>query len=143
MIQGVEGRDVLNAMYAAASTTFSDAPSITTKDGANFWTATNDNAKFANPLSNSGQNFPASTQYIQDGSYLKIKNIAFSYFLKKNITKFADVKLTASAQNLLTFTKYKGYDPEVSTTSSDTQGALDYGAYPNPRTVTFGVQMNF
>jgi hypothetical protein len=143
MLQGISGRDILNVMYGAASTIISDAPSITTIDGANYWSATNENAKFANPLTSTGKNNLVSTQFLQNGSYLKVKNIALSYMLKKNTTKFADLKLTLSAQNLLTFTKYKGYDPEVSTTSGDTNGAVDMGAYPNPRTITFGVQVNF
>jgi len=143
MLQGVSGRDILNVMYGAASTSISDAPSITTTDGANYWSTTNENAKFANPLTSTGKNNLVSTQFLQNGSYLKVKNIALSYMLKKNVTKFADFKLTLSAQNLLTLTKYKGYDPEVSTTSGDTDGAVDMGAYPNPRTVTFGIQMNF
>ena len=143
MVQGVSGKKILNTMYAAASTVISDAPSITTKDGGNYWTASNQKAAFANPLSSTNKNQLVSTQFLQNGDYVKVKNIALSYLLKKKYTRFADLKFTVSAQNLLTFTKYKGYDPEVSTYGGDTEGALDMGAYPNPRTVTFGVQMNF
>lgn len=143
MVQGVSGKKILNTMYAAASTVISDAPSITTKDGGNYWTASNQKAAFANPLSSTNKNQLVSTQFLQNGDYVKVKNIALSYLLKKKYTWFADLKFTVSAQNLLTFTKYKGYDPEVSTYGGDTEGALDMGAYPNPRTVTFGVQMNF
>ncbi|HEY4786849.1 MAG TPA: hypothetical protein VIH57_12410, partial [Bacteroidales bacterium] len=63
--------------------------------------------------------------------------------LKKSVVKFADLKLTVSAQNWITFTKYKGFDPESSSTSSDIDGAVDVGAYPNPKTITLGLQMNF
>jgi hypothetical protein len=143
MLQSAVGRKVLNTMYAAASTIMSDATAITTVDGKDFWTQQNENAKFASPTTSTGKNFVASSQFLQNGSYVKIKNIGLSYNLSKSVTKLADMRLTLSAQNLFTFTKYKGYDPETSTTSSDVDGAIDVGAYPNPRTVTLGLQVNF
>ena len=143
MLQALTGRDVFNVMYGAASTVRAQTPNITTKDGADFWTADNQKAKFANPLSSTGKSYLNSTQFLQNGDFLKVKNIALSYLLRKNITKIADFKFTISGQNLLTFTKYKGYDPESSSYGGDTQGGVDYGAYPNPRSVTFGVQVNF
>ena len=143
LLQAVNGRQILNTTYACASTIESNATCITSADGANYWTPQNDNAKFASPSTSSGKNFMASSQFLQDGSYVKVKNISLSYNIKKSVTKFADVRLTVSAQNLLTFTKYIGYDPETSSASSDIDGAVDVGAYPNPRTISFGVQLNF
>jgi hypothetical protein len=121
----------------------SDASAITTVDGKDFWTQQNENAKFASPTTSTGKNFVASSQFLQNGSYVKIKNIGLSYNLSKSFTNLADMRLTLNAQNLFTFTKYKGYDPESSTTSSDVDGAIDVGAYPNPRTVTIGLQVSF
>jgi len=66
-----------------------------------------------------------------------------SYNLSKKILKIADLKLTISAQNLFTITKYKGFDPETSTSSNDVDGAIDVGAYPSARTFTFGIQARF
>lgn len=143
LLQGVSGKKILNVSYAAAASVISDSPAITLADGADYWSPNNTDAKFANPLSSTGKNQIVSTQYLQNGSYLKMKNIALSYLLKKKYTKFADIKLTLSAQNLFTITGYKGYDPEVTTYGGDTEGALDMGAYPNPRSFTFGVQFNF
>jgi hypothetical protein len=144
LLQAVYGNKILNTVYACASTIESNATAITTVDGKDFWTPQNDNAKFASPTTSTGKNFMASSQFLQDGSYVKFKNIGLSYNLKRSVTKFADVKLTLSAQNLLTFTKYKGYDPETSSGSGrDIDGAVDAGAYPNPRTISFGLQLNF
>lgn len=62
------------------------------------------------------------------------------------MTKFADIRLSFSCQNLFTITGYKGLDPAGSTFSTsnvDVDAGIDMGAYPTPRTFTFGVRMNF
>lgn len=143
MLQAVQGKKILNTVYAASTTILSDATAISHVDGLDYWSTSNEDARFANPLTSTGKNFIESTQYLQDGSYLKVKNVALAYNLSKKTLKFADVKLTLSAQNLFTFTKYKGYDPESSTSSNDIDGAIDVGSYPNARTFTFGLQANF
>lgn len=86
-----------------------------------------------------------SSQWIEDASYLRLENISLSYNLSKAVTKFADLKLTLNCQNLFTITGYKGMDPTSSAFGSnvDVNNGIDIGAYPIPRTLTFGVQMNF
>ena len=143
LLQAVQGRKILNTTYASASVLDSDATAITSVDGADYWTPQNENAKFGSLTTNTGKTFMASSQFLQDGSYVKVKNIGLSYDIKRSVTGFADIRLTVSAQNLLTFTKYKGYDPETSSSSNDIDGAVDVGAYPNPRTISFGLQLNF
>lgn len=71
-------------------------------------------------------------------------------YVAEKTTRFADITLGVSAQNLFTLTKYKGLDPESSTTSSTSTGAvsdkelgLDYGSYPSARTFTFTVKLGF
>lgn len=89
-----------------------------------------------------------SSRFIQDGSYLAIKNITLGYNLpikENNIIK--SIRLYSSVQQAFVFTKYGGTNPEVSTLSNgSTANALnqgmDYAAYPVPRTVTFGVNLN-
>ena len=143
MLMAVYGKKILNAVYAASTTILSDATAISHVDGLDYWSTSNEDAKFPNLLTSTGKNFIESTQYLQDGSYVKIKNVALAYNLTKKTLKIADLKLTLSAQNLFTFTKYKGYDPETSTSSNDIDGAIDVGSYPNARTITFGLQANF
>jgi TonB-linked SusC/RagA family outer membrane protein len=143
MLQAVAGRKILNTVYASATTILSDATAISHVDGLDYWSTSNENASFASPTTSTGRNFIESTQFLQDGSYVKFKNIGLSYNISKKQIKFTDLKLTVSGQNLLTFTKYKGYDPESSTSGNDIDGAIDVGAYPNSRAITFSLQANF
>ncbi len=99
-------------------------------------------------LTSTGNTFqPASTQWLENADYFRLDNISLSYNLTKDITKFADLRLTVSCQNLFTITGYKGYDPSSSAfidgNSVDINSGVDIGAYPSPRTWTFGVRMNF
>ena len=98
-------------------------------------------------LTGTGNNYqPVSTKWLEDADYLRLDNISLSYNLPKSVTKFADIRLTLSAQNLFTITGYSGMDPAGSTFSSanvDVNAGIDMGAYPNPRTFTLGVRMNF
>jgi hypothetical protein len=119
------------------------ATTINHLDGLDYWTPENENAAFANPTNSSNKNEVLSTQFLQDASFTKIKNMALSYNIGRNILKIADLKITVSAQNLLTITKYKGFDPETSTSSNDIDGAVDVGAYPSARTFTIGIQARF
>ncbi|MDR2765018.1 MAG: hypothetical protein LBB90_08305, partial [Tannerella sp.] len=89
-----------------------------------------------------------SDQWIQDGSYVKLRNLSLAYRFTKQMTRFADIRLAVSAQNVFTFTKYKGYDPEVSSVSSDDRGSdtdagLDWFAYPNPRSYTLSLSIEY
>jgi len=141
---GQQGNKMLNLPYACSSVILSDATTINHVDGLNYWQEeVNENAAFANPTNSSNKNEVLSTQFLQDASFTKIKNMALSYNIGRNILKIADLKLTVSAQNLLTITKYKGYDPETSTSSNDIDGAVDVGAYPSARTFTIGIQARF
>lgn len=97
-------------------------------------------------LDASGNSYqPASTKWLEKSDYLRLENISLSYNLSKKVTKFADLRFTLSCQNLFTLTGYKGMDPAGSTFSGnvDLDAGMDMGAYPTPRTVTFGVRMNF
>jgi TonB-linked SusC/RagA family outer membrane protein len=80
-----------------------------------------------------------ATQWLEDASYLKIRNASIAYRIPKQILKFADVRLSISVQNIWTFTKYKGLDPEV----YNNFDGMDRGAYPVPRTFTLGIKASF
>jgi TonB-dependent starch-binding outer membrane protein SusC len=88
------------------------------------------------------------SRFIQDGSYLAIKNITFGYALPaKKLNGLSSARVYASVQQAFVFTKYKGANPEVSTDSNGgsagslTQG-LDFSSYPVPRTFTVGINLN-
>jgi len=91
-------------------------------------------------------NFRNSDFYLEDGSYLRLKNIQLGYNFPKEMCqkiKFESVRLYGSVSNLLTFTKYKGLDPEIGRTSGQESNNLyigiDQGSYPQARTFTFGL----
>lgn len=90
-----------------------------------------------------------STRYIEDGSYLRFKNISLGYTFPKSVTKklyLENLRLYANIQNLWTITKYKGYDPEIGASTQDSSGlvfGLDFGRYPSPTTYSLGLNISF
>jgi TonB-linked SusC/RagA family outer membrane protein len=88
-----------------------------------------------------------SDRYIEDGSYLRIKNVVLGYTLPDKIVKIAKIerlRLYVNIQNLYTFTKYTGYDPEVGSINQDMlMTGIDNGRYPSQRIYTFGLNVNF
>lgn len=91
-------------------------------------------------------NLRNSTRWVEDGSFIKVKNISISYdfsgprLRRLNISR---IQPYVSLQNFLTLTKYSGYDPEVSQWEDATRMGIDWGTYPNVRTVVVGVNLNF
>lgn len=85
------------------------------------------------------KSYANSDFWLEDASFIKLKNISLSYRIPRRVLKFASVQLSVSAQDLFTITRYKGMDPEVYTSYD----GLDYGAYPIPRTITLGAKIRF
>ncbi len=126
-----------------------------TGETVNNWFDDIDNVKVKNPNTKTPraiQNDPndnnrLSDRFIEDGSYLRIKNIVFGYTFDKKMLrkiKLESLRVYANVQNLYTLTKYKGFDPEigVSTASINVYG-LDNGRYPSPQIYTFGLNISF
>ena len=106
--------------------------------GVNYMELENRNGTIPNPLG-SPTNTENSTRFIENGSYLRLKNMQIGYtFPLKWTQKFrcSRLRVYATASNLFTITGYKGYDPEVGS-------GVDYGNYPQSRTFTFGLNANF
>ncbi len=97
--------------------------------------------------STTNANNRVSDRYIEDGSYIRLQNISLSYTFPKKIIsalKLQNLKIYANLQNVYTWTKYKGYDPEVGSMYGDAlMTGLDYGRYPSPRIYTFGLNVSF
>ena len=138
-LQGVYGNEIFNA-----NRLYTEAMSITTNQSAAVlgrWTAPGTSnsmprAVYGDPNNNNR----ASSRYIEDGSYLRIKNVTLSYnipmaFQGKKIFNY--VKLYVSGQNLFTFTNYTGFDPEVAT------NGIDNNVYPLTRTISLGLNVGF
>ena len=125
-------------------------------DGSN-WYDDNTNVKVANSgtktprptLSDPNDNDRISTRWVEDGSYLRIKNLSLGYtFPKKWVSKarIENLRIYANIQNLYTFTKYTGYDPEIGASTQDSSGltyGVDNGRYPSPTTYSFGLNITF
>ena len=96
----------------------------------------------------SNYDYAFSDRFIQDGSYLRIQNISFGYNLPRTLLSKAGIeslKIYTNIQNLYTFTKYKGYDPEVGMTwiNGNAVYGFDDGRYPSPRIYTLGLNVTF
>ena len=127
--------------YTAASMT-GNSRFVTLRD-AYFkgWDHVSNEAEAAYPsLTNTeSKNYANSDFWLEDASFVKLKNVSISYRIPRRVAKFASIQLSVSAQDLFTITRYKGMDPEVYTSYD----GLDYGAYPIPRTITFGAKIRF
>jgi hypothetical protein len=144
-LQGSQGNDIFN--LNKASTLDLGMGLNQPEDIYNdHWTTTKTDAKY--PRISNSLNGNMSTRFVEDGSYLRFKNIQLAYNLpaskwRLNWLKTAQVYL--SGQNLVTITNYSWYDPEVNAYGSGnsiTQG-IDYSVYPNSKSVTFGIRCGF
>lgn len=123
-----------------------------TTDVLNAWTPTNTNTSMPRAISGDpNSNTRISDRFVQDGSYVRLKTLTLGYAIPTTALNSAfrgavsRVRLYVSAYNLLTFTKYTlGYDPEVgSRAATDLATGIDYGNYPQNRTVQVGLQLGF
>ena len=143
LLEGVEGRDVMNWAYMIANECVDFSQVYNLRSSKDRWTPTNTNAEFA-VVGSTNQMQPLSSQYMQDGSYIKLRNVSLSYRIPKNVLSFVNVRVSVSAQNILTITKYKGYDPEInSSEGSDISAGMDWFAYPNPKSFSFGISIDY
>lgn len=143
---GSYGNDIMNT--ALEYTNNLDGVFNVTKDVANRWKSEQNpgNGRYPSTLAGTTGLFRnANTTWVTDGSFLTIKNITLGYNLPlRNKQTFKNIRLYSSVQQALVFTKYQGSNPEVNTGGENplAQG-LDQGAYPVPRTFTFGVNVGF
>lgn len=108
------------------------------------WTGagtTNDARTPRYSFTDANSNIRVSDRYVEDGSFVKIKNLQLGYTFPENKTKnvFSRLRVYAQVRNAFTFTKYTGFDPEISGGILDT--GIDRGAYPQARTYSFGLDI--
>lgn len=109
------------------------------------WTPDNPDAKDPRPIYADSRNVRGDQdRWLENGSYLKVKQMALGYNLPKSILgeTFSDIRIYVNVQNLITFTSYTGLDPEF-LNNNIWDRSYDYGAFPNPYGVTFGAQISF
>lgn len=137
------GNDVYNAtrMFQTQS---QDERTNQLAEVADRWTPTNASNRV--PSAKGYVKYELYSRFIEDGSFLRLKNITLGYTFPSKWTKKAYIsrlRVYGTAQNLLTFTKYSGYDPEVNMKNSPLMPGFDWGAYPKSRVFTFGVEVQF
>lgn len=147
--QGVQGNDIFN--HVRYWTDFEVFQGNRTKRMLyDSWRPDNPNAKLPILDANDAQSGEPSTYFVENGSYLRFKNIQLGYTLPKSIlSKIGTdhVKVYVQAQNLFTVTKYTGLDPEVNlrnfNSGSDRQIGVDEGVYPTPKSIIVGLSIGF
>jgi len=148
--QGVQGNKIYNATRTATEgmIRFFNAGTQV----LNAWTPTNTNTKIPRAISaDPNQNARPSTRFIEDGSYLRLKNVMLSYSVPEKslqtLTKGVvnGFRIYVSAQNILTITNYSGFDPEVGNRTPNTSltNGIDYAVYPQPKAYQVGINLNF
>ena len=134
--QGVSGADVFDATYRQDVASGNYPTWVLQR-----WTG--EGTSNTVPTLGKSENWVCSDMYIQDGSYLRLKNITLGYTLPRNLTKKVNIsrlRIYARAENLFTWTKYWGFDPEIG--SGSTSLGVDYGVYPQARTYTLGFNIS-
>jgi len=130
--QGVHGADVFDATYRQDIASGNYPTWVLQR-----WTGEGTSNKV--PTLGDSKNWVCSDMYIQDGSYLRLKNITLGYTLPTMLTNKIGInrlRIYGRAENLFTWTKYWGFDPEIG--SGSTSLGVDYGVYPQARTFTIG-----
>ncbi len=146
-LQGSVGNEILN-LTRRATTLNTNLYQNQLAEAIDFWSPDNTDGKLPRPVGSLGHpNIRVSDRYVEDGTYLRIQNLTFGYTLPTEVVnKFylSKLRVYTSAQNLLTFTDYSGYDPEVGAFNQDALlNGVDNGRYPTPRTITLGLNVEF
>jgi hypothetical protein len=110
------------------------------------WTgpgSTNDGHDPRYSFTDPNDNARVSDRYVEDGSFIKIKNLQLGYTLPAALTKnvFNKIRFYAAVKNAATFTRYSGFDPEIS--GGILGSGVDLGTYPQARTYTLGLDLKF
>jgi TonB-linked SusC/RagA family outer membrane protein len=151
-LQGVQGNDVFNATKI-----LTESMRLGMNQSANVlnrWEKPGDITDVPKAIKDDVTNSEVSSRYIENGSYLRVKSVTLGYNLPKSLIeklKISRIMVYVTAENLLTLTKYSGFDPEVSAfsskgqdnTSRNTSLGVDYGTYPQSRDFVLGLNITF
>ena len=145
--QASQGNDILN--YTLLELNRLAGSVNATTEALDRWTPTNTNTNV--PRATAGRTQRVSSRFVYDGSYVRLKNLALGYNFAGDLLdriNISNLRLYVSAQNLLTFTDYPGVDPEVSYNTDNSREenrnrGLDYGSYPNVKSYTVGLNIQF
>ncbi|MBL4677147.1 MAG: TonB-dependent receptor [Mucilaginibacter sp.] len=146
-LQGMYGNKLLNLTRFIMT-----GPTINVnsyKEILNAYTPTNQNSQNAQvrlPGDAVSDNEVGDSHYIEDGSFLRVRNIALTYRFKKDLLqkiKLTNLSVGVNVENAFLFTKYKGYDPETTSFDASLNQGVDVYQYPKPRTISINLNANF
>lgn len=141
-LQGTHGNDLFNATTRYDFNYGNRPVSI-----LNRWTgAGTSNSEPRVSFLDPNQNARVSDRFVEDGSYLRLKNVQLGYSVPKSVLKrihFEKFRVYVSAQNLFTFTQYSGMDPEIGAYGGALSAGVDRGFYPQARVLLGGVNVTF
>ncbi|MBR2102217.1 MAG: TonB-dependent receptor [Prevotella sp.] len=145
-LQGVSGVDVFDATYRQDISSGNYPTWVLQR-----WTG--EGTSNTVPTIGDSKNWVCSDMYIQDGSYLRLKNLTLGYTLPRSLTNrigISRLRIYGRAENLVTWTKYWGFDPEIGAGFDNNSQkhnteftGIDYGIYPQARTYTLGINVSF
>ncbi|RZJ70590.1 TonB-dependent receptor [Flavobacterium sp.] len=140
-LQGVGGNKIYNGMYNALMTS---GLNNYHRDMTNYWTPSNTdtNVPRVDYRDLNGNSRP-SDRFIEKGDYLRIQSVELGYTLPLKDMLVKRARIYVSGQNLYTFTKYKGFDPDISYNDGLFSRGYDGGSFPNPRGILFGADITF
>jgi TonB-linked SusC/RagA family outer membrane protein len=142
-VQGVQGNKLMNLFRYTFETALGQQNVLAGL--ANRWSPTNPNNEYASGFQ--GGRLPISDRYVEDASFIRLKNISLGYTLPNvgpaKIKGISQLRLYVSANNALTITKYSGFDPEVNNFGNATTQFIDNGTYPIARSYLGGLQITF
>ncbi|WP_247236638.1 TonB-dependent receptor [Telluribacter sp. SYSU D00476] len=143
---GKQGGDIFNANLTSQASSFYFGENQLKDVYNNHWSASNPNPNAKYPKISANTAFRESDRFIEDGSFLRLKNVQLAYNLPTaglNIKWLRNAQLYISGQNLLTYTKYSWFDPEVNTLggSNSISMGIDQSGYPTARTYTIGTRI--
>jgi len=143
MFQGMHGNQIFSTSFPYTYGGLGDTKNATSVDAMNLW---NSEQETDLPRIRSTSNKLNSSRYVYDASFIKLKNFSLAYHLPQNLLskiKISSLEVYVSGQNILCLTKYKGYDPEVTTAQNAITQGLETGSIPNPKTFTIGLKASF
>jgi len=144
LIQGVYGNDIIN-MNTYYLSNIGGFNNVTQKMYDDRWTFENwENAKGPKPEQQYWRAFKFTRRFIEDGSYIRLRNISVGYNIKLKKIVIQSLRVFVNANNLITITKYSGYDPDINGYGDDpSRRGVDMGGYPSSKVYNFGVKCIF
>lgn len=142
-LEGSQGFQIINGQREKLANSFYKGQNQLAEVYGNWWTPGNSDVDY--PIPSVNNTFKQSDDWVEDGSYIKIRTITFAYNFDVNkIDWLENAQIYLNGQNLFTFTKYSGIDPEIAQFSSgDLRLGVDQYTYPKTKTISLGVKLGF